>query len=633
MFNSKQVIRVAMGAAVAAMVAVTASSIVQAQAPKPAVGVKYSQVNPADLKDWLTYLASDELQGRQIYTEGYGLAAGFVSEKLRSWGVKPLGTDGTYLQIVKNRGYNVTRNGTVTVEVGGQTRTFKQGEHVTFPANGGGKQTRVFSGVQYVGNTLAPGTNLKNKTVTIINASGGGRGGRNVAGNLASAAGATGTITFAPAPPTPSPAEAAITDSLAKAQQALTDAQTAARGGGGRGAGGFPGGGGGRGNALPAADVTTVQDMNAPAASVTFTGDETFFDFLYSGSDVKFNDLRARIDKGENVPSFELKAKVTVNVDNKYEVVSQQLAHNVVGMIEGTDPKLKDTYVLFGAHLDHVGYSAVGNGNVGSPSGCRNRSQAAYDAVKAAGKTPVKAPGGPGAAAGGGRGARAGGSAPDASRFDKGDFISNGADDDGSGSTALLGVAKAFATGPRPKRSVVFVWHVGEEAGLLGSRYNADFPIVPLEKTQAQLNMDMVGRDDCDDMEGDYTNSVFIVGADRISTDLHNIIVETNQTMVKPLGLDYEMNDPTDPESVYTRSDHYSYAAKGIPIAFFTTGLHPDYHRVTDTVDKILFPKMARITQLVYETGFSIANTDKVLERDNKGPRTGFGSKPEVIKK
>ena len=103
--------------------------------------------------------------------------------------------------------------------------------------------------------------------------------------------------------------------------------------------------------------------------------------------------------------------------------------------------------------------------------------------------------------------------------------------------------------------------------------------------------------------------------------------------MAKPLTLDYELNDPNDPEGVYTRSDHYSYAAKGIPIAFFTTGLHQDYHRVTDTVDKITFPKMARIAQLVYESGFSIANTDKVLTRDNKGPRTGFGTKAEVIKK
>jgi Zn-dependent M28 family amino/carboxypeptidase len=99
------------------------------------------------------------------------------------------------------------------------------------------------------------------------------------------------------------------------------------------------------------------------------------------------------------------------------------------------------------------------------------------------------------------------------------------------------------------------------------------------------------------------------------------------------LTLDYEMNDPADPEGVYTRSDHYSYASKGIPVAFFTTGLHPDYHRISDSVDKILFPKMARIGQLMYESGFAIAATDKVLERDNKGPRVGFGSKAEVIKK
>jgi len=170
------------------------------------------------------------------------------------------------------------------------------------------------------------------------------------------------------------------------------------------------------------------------------------------------------------------------------------------------------------------------------------------------------------------------------------DLISNGADDDGLGSTSELAIAKAFATGPKPKRSLIFIWHTGEEAGLYGSRYNADFPVVPLDKVQAQLNMDMVGRDDCDNANGDYTNSVFIVGADRISTDLHNLIVDTDATLSKPLKLDYELNDPLDPESVYTRSDHYSYASKGIPIAFFTTGLHADYHRVSDTVDKIQFP-------------------------------------------
>jgi hypothetical protein len=306
-------------------------------------------------------------------------------------------------------------------------------------------------------------------------------------------------------------------------------------------------------------------------------------------------------------------------------------------MIEGTDPTLKDTYVLFGAHLDHIGYNQAGNGRGGAPDACRRRSPAAQAAVVAGGKTVQR----PNPAPGAGRGGRGAGAAnpPDAAPapnpvpFDERDFISNGADDDGSGSTAELAVAKAFATGPKPKRSVVFIWHTGEEAGLYGSRYNADYPVVPLDKVQAQLNMDMVGRDDCNDLEGDYSNSLFIVGADRISTDLHNVIVQTNNTLANPLTLDYELNDVNDPESVYTRSDHYSYASKGIPIAFFTTGLHPDYHRISDTVDKILFPKMARVAQLVYETGFSIANTNRVLERDNKGARTGFGSKAEIIQK
>lgn len=645
--KTKQLVVGSLAAAVMAF----AGTLVQAQAPAPVKGVKFSQVNPGDLKEFLTYLSSDQLTGRQIYTEGYGLAAGYIQENLRKWGVKPIGENGTYLQTVKNRGYKVTRNSSVTVEVGGKSQTFKQGEHVNFAANSGGKQTVTLSGAQFIGTNAAPvaGLDLKGKLAVWMNppaAAGGGRGGRipqNAGINGAINAGATGVVGFAAAPAPPSAADEALVkaqEALTAATAALTAAQNAARGGaagfgGGRGAGG---GGGGRGAALPAADITSVQNVMLPATP-NFTGDEAFFEFLLSASPTKFADLKAKAASGGALAPFAVNAKVTVNIDNTFEVVSQQLAHNVVGMIEGTDPKLKDTYVMYGAHLDHVGYSQTGNGNAGSPSGCRNRSQVALDAVKASGKTPAKqlpaaAPAGGGAAgrgaAGGGRGAAL---PADATRFDKGDFISNGADDDGSGSATLLGVAKAYATGPKPKRSIVFIWHVGEEAGLLGSRYNADFPIVPLDKVQAVLNMDMVGRDDCDNMEGDYSNSVFLVGDDRISTDLHNVIVQTNQTAIKPLTLDYEMNDPNDPEGVYTRSDHFSYAAKGIPVAFFTTGLHPDYHRVSDSVEKILFPKMARIGQLMYESGFAIASTDKVLERDNKGPRVGFGTKAEVIKK
>jgi Zn-dependent M28 family amino/carboxypeptidase len=215
--------------------------------------------------------------------------------------------------------------------------------------------------------------------------------------------------------------------------------------------------------------------------------------------------------------------------------------------------------------------------------------------------------------------------------FDQRDAISNGADDDGSGSTALLAIARAFATGPKPKRSVVVIWHAGEENGLYGSRFNADFPAVPLDAVQTVMNLDMVGRDDCDNIEGDFSNTLFVVGADRISTGLHNVIVETNRAMLSPLTLDYELNDPQDPESVYTRSDHYSYAAKGIPVAFFTTGLHPDYHRPSDGVDRIRLDKMARVAQLVYQAGFAVAHSETPLVRDNKGPRTGFGTGAQVI--
>lgn len=634
--QSQRALRMVAGGVLAAVLAAAGnwSGLVLAQAPAPAKGVKFSQVTTAELKDYLTYLSSDQLTGRQTYTEGYGLAAGYIQEHLRKWGVKPIGENGTYLQTMKNRGYKVTRNSTVTVEVGGQTRTFKQGEHVTFPVAGGGKQTVTLNGAQFIGTNAAPvaGLDLKGKLAVWMNATAAAGAGRfaripqNAGVNGAIGAGATGAVGFVPAPPAPTAATAA----LAKAQEALTQAQTAvtAAQAAARGAdGGFPAGrGGGRGGAAPIpSDLTTVQNVQLPVTP-NFTGDEAFFEFLLSASPITFAGLKAMADKGDAMTPFAINAKVTVTVDNTFEVVSQQLAHNVVGLIEGSDPKLKDTYVMYGAHLDHNGYSQAGTGNPGSTSGCRNRSAVALAAVTQSGRTPVK--GAPAARPGG-----AGAPPADGTRFDLGDYISNGADDDGSGSATLMGVARAFATGPRPKRSIVVIWHAGEEAGLLGSRYNADFPIVPLDQVQAVFNMDMVGRDDCDNLEGDYTNSVFLVGDDRISTDLHNLIVQANQAMSKPLTLDYEMNDPADPEGVYTRSDHFSYASKGIPVAFFTTGLHPDYHRVSDSVDKIRFPKMARIGQLIYESGFAIAATETVLDRDHQGPRVGFGSKAEVIKK
>ena len=308
-----------------------------------------------------------------------------------------------------------------------------------------------------------------------------------------------------------------------------------------------------------------------------------------SNADVKYTELKDKAAKQEPLPSFTLKGvKLTFNLDAEYKVVRTQFTRNVIGVIEGSDAKLKDTFVTFGAHYDHVGY-AEGEVVDGTRRGAVGRVK--QGAVE--------------------------------------DRIWNGADDDGSGTVTLLSVAKAFATGPKPKRSLAFIWHAGEERGLLGSRYNADYPLIPIEKTVANLNMDMVGRNRDDKTEEE--NSVYLVGSDRISTELHNLSIAANAGLTRPLKLDYEMNDPSDLEQVYYRSDHYSYAAKGIPIIFYTTGLHGDYHVNTDSIEKINFEKMARIGQLVYETGRRVANLDHAPGRDNKGPRVGKGSDGKIV--
>ena len=336
-------------------------------------------------------------------------------------------------------------------------------------------------------------------------------------------------------------------------------------------------------------DFTTAQRYDAPIVPAV-TAQEEFFEFLFSASDVKYPALKELVAKQEALPPFALKGvKLTFNVDADYAVVNTRLTRNVVGVVEGTDPKLKDTYVAFGAHYDHTGYQ---------------------QAAAAGGR------GGGGAGAGG----CAGQTRPTP---EPGDVINNGADDDGSGTVALMGIARAFAQGPRPKRSLLFLWHTAEEGGLLGSRYNADYPVVANEKIIAALNIDMVGRNRCD--EASEANTVYLVGSDRISTELHNVSEDANASLRRPMKLDYEMNDPADPESIYTRSDHYSYAAKGIPIIFYTTGLHRDYHYVTDEVDKIEWEKLSRITELVHVTGQRLASLDRPPVRDNKGARVGKG--------
>src|SRR5262245_43513032 len=188
-----------------AVVAVVAAQLL-AQAPQPATGVKYSSINPAEMKEWLSYLSSDQLQGRQVFTEGYGLAASYVADHLKTWGLKPAGDDGTFFENVKIKGYKSTRHSSLAVVVKGETKTFAHGDHVTFAANSGGRQTLTFQGAEFVGYGQPAdyqGRDIKDKLVIWmpnLAAPGGIARGGGPGGNAVNVRGAKAAIGLALAP-------------------------------------------------------------------------------------------------------------------------------------------------------------------------------------------------------------------------------------------------------------------------------------------------------------------------------------------------------------------------------------------------------------------------------------------------
>jgi hypothetical protein len=222
-------------------------------------------------------------------------------------------------------------------------------------------------------------------------------------------------------------------------------------------------------------------------------------------------------------------------------------AFNVVGVVRGSDPALRNTFVAVGAHLDHIGIQPAVNG----------------------------------------------------------DSIANGADDDGSGSMAVLHVAETWARMPaKPRRSALFVWHTGEEKGLFGSQWFTEHSTVPIDSVVAQLNADMIGRNAPD--------SLYFVGPqaapERQSEVVGAIVDSVNAALPQSFAFNREWDSPTHPERIYFRSDHFSYAEKGIPIVFFTTGLHDDYHKVSDEPDKIDYDKLARVSTLILRASEAIGN-------------------------
>ena len=200
----------------------------------------------------------------------------------------------------------------------------------------------------------------------------------------------------------------------------------------------------------------------------------------------------------------------------------------------------------------------------------------------------------------------------------KNGVVFNGADDDGSGTVSVLAMARAFTQakkdGHGPRRSILFLANTGEEEGLLGSEYYTSHPVFPLASTVTDLNIDMVGR--LDSLHAGRPDYVYLVGDDKLSSELHALSEATNQ-QYSPLALDYKYNDPQDPEHIYERSDHYNFAKHGIPVIFYTSGLHKDYHAATDDVDKINFEALARRAQLVFHTAWALANREQRVVVDS----------------
>lgn len=197
--------------------------------------------------------------------------------------------------------------------------------------------------------------------------------------------------------------------------------------------------------------------------------------------------------------------------------------------------------------------------------------------------------------------------------------VFNGADDDGSGTVALLEIAQAFKIaqkeGHGPKRSILLLHLTGEEHGLLGSSYYSDHPLFPIANTVADINIDMIGRRD--NVHPLTNNYVYVIGADRISEDLHNITVVANEKYTK-IDLDFRFNAKTDPNHFYERSDHYNFAKKGIPSVFLFNGVHADYHKITDTPDKIEFDALTKRAQLAFVIAWELANRENRIVIDKK---------------
>lgn len=505
-------------------------------------------ISAAQLKDYLSFIASDEMEGRDTPSRGLDTTAKFLAMNLSRWGFKPAGDDGSFLQkIALSR--DLIDRGETHVDLSKQTlvlgddyipyaRTIDlPATQLVFAGNGWlvkSKNIDAYKGIEAKGKIaviFAP-PNAYPRGVTTADLT--GKRGEDWM-NAAEYAQKQGVAALVVVP------DYQYLANWDRNRARITERGTL------------------KVDKFQAAAALQIpQIVISPRVSnLLFQGEQrtavSLFDSIYGA--------------GATVDSFPLSAdkKLSLTVKVKSESLWTQ---NVVSIFEGSDPVLKNEYVALGAHYDHVGIGVPVNG----------------------------------------------------------DTIYNGADDDGSGTTALLAMAEALAKASvKPKRSILFVWHTGEERGLWGSRYFTDNPTVPLEKVVTQLNIDMIGRSK---KEGDTNvrnrdlagaGEIYVIGSKMMSTELGELVERVNQ-QYQHLNYNYRYDDPSDPNRFFFRSDHYNYARKGIPIVFFFDGEHEDYHRPGDEVSKIDFPKMETVARTIYLTLWEVANRPERPKVDKQLP-------------
>ncbi len=490
-------------------------------------------VTAAQLKDYLYFVASDEMEGRDTPSRGLDITAKFIGMNLSRWGFKPAGDNGTFYQMIALKRDSVDPAAT-SVEVGGQK--FSYGDDIVRVS---GNTNGTLSGpIVYAGNGwmvkskgLNPYANIDVKGKFIAVYSDGPSSGRNL---VAMPAGVTQA------------------DLSGERGKDWADATTYARANGALGvivvASGFLADNWGMVTQMFGRTRMSVEKL-APAMPPQAAGAPNVFIVSKKLANAIFDGESGSPLSGAT-NSFDLSSakKFNFSIGTKTETAWTQ---NVVALWEGSDPTLKSEMVAIGAHYDHVGI----NPNAPGP-----------------------------------------------------DKVFNGADDDGSGTVAVLSIAEALAeAGKRPKRSILFVWHTGEEKGLWGSDYFNKFPTVDIKKVVAQLNIDMIGRSkkagDTNPKNKDLSgeNTIYVIGADMMSSTLGSVVKGTNTGYLN-MEYDYRYDDPKDTNRFFFRSDHFNYALNGIPVAFWFDGVHEDYHGAGDHADKIDYARMEKISRTIFLT-------------------------------